>query len=197
MKISPLIFLPLMIIGLYCSKNNEREKMRKQFDDYFKALNEHEIEKILSFLSDDFQLHFTEYDFKIDKNGLVDVLGWDKGVNGVVSYENLEVAGDCIKGIFTERNEFFKLLDIQELKATITYKFDNSRLIVKQIYAPLPNQPSFQENMQPAIDWASTNRPDELNEIYPDNQMQFNQEMAERWVALLKEWRKATQAERK
>jgi len=47
--------------------------------------------------------------------------------------------------------------------------------------------------MQPAVEWARENRPDELNEIYHQNQMQFNQQMGQRWVALLDEWKKATQ----
>jgi len=168
--------------------------MRKQFEVYFKTLNDHKIEKTLSFLSDDFHLHFTEYDFTIDKTGLINVLGWDKGVNGKVSYEKLIAEGDSITGVFTERNDFFNLIGIEELKATITYTFDRSGMIVKQTYTPLPNQPSFQDNMRPAIEWARTNRPGELNEIYPQNQMQFNREMAERWVALLKEWKTATQS---
>ena len=170
--------------------------MRKQFEAYFDELNQHEIEKVLSFLSEDFELHFTEYDFKIDKKGLIDVLGWDKGVNGEVSYEKLITEGNSITGLFTERNDFLKLIGIEELKATISYRFDISGKIAKQTYTPLPGQPSFQEKMQPAIEWARTNRPDELNEIYPQNQIQFNQEMAERWVILLKEWKTATQSVR-
>lgn len=166
--------------------------MFKQFDAYFEALNSHQIDKTLGFLSNDFELHFTEYDFTIDKAGINDVLGWDKGVNGKVSYEKLVAEGDSITGLFTERNDFFKLVGIEELRATITYTFDSSGMIVKQSYTPLPNQPSFQDYMQPAIEWARTNRPNELTEIYPQNQMQFNQEMAERWVTLLKEWKTTT-----
>lgn len=192
-KFSLLSLLPLIIMIVSCSTNNQSEIMRKKFEAYFKTLNDHKIEKTLSFLSDDFHLHFTEYDFTIDKTGVINVLGWDKGVNGKVSYENLIVEEDSITGVFIERNDFFKLVGIEELKATSTYTFDRSGMIVKQTYTPLPNQPSFQDKMQPAIEWARRNRLGELNEIYPQNQMQFNQEMAERWVTLLKEWKTVTQ----
>ena len=165
--------------------------MKYEFEAFITAHNDHDLEKALSFLSDDFQLHFTEYDIKVDKKEIANVLGWDKGVNGQVSYKNLVVEGDSITGWFTEKNDFFKLLGIDDCKAKITYTFDKSRLIVKQTYTPLANQPSFHEKMQPAVEWARENRPDELNEIYHQNQMQFNQEMGERWVELLKEWQKA------
>ena len=170
--------------------------MKTQFEVYFQAHNNHNIKKILSFLSDDFVLHFTEYNVKINKEGLVDVLGWDKGVNGEVSYENLIVNGDSITGLFIERNDFLNLVGIKELKATITYKFDVSGMIFKQAYTPLPDQPSFQDKMQVCVEWARSNRPEELKEIYPQNQMQFNQEMAKRWVILLGEWHKAIQLKR-
>ena len=167
--------------------------MKKKFETYVAFLNDHVIEKALSFLSDGFHLRFTDYDFIIDKKEMVNVLGWDKAVNGRVSYKNLVVEGDAITGLFTEQNDFFKLVGIAELKAKITYTFDKSGLIINQIYTPLPNQPSFQEKMQPAIEWARENRPDELNEIYYQNQIQFNQVTGERWLALLKEWKNATQ----
>jgi len=197
MNLKKFLFLSLllltMIITISCKTKDQSETMRKQFEAYFKSHNAHEIEKTLSFLSDDFVLHFTEYDFKIDKVGLVDVLGWDKGVNGNVSYEKLTTNADSITGLFTEQNDFLKLVGIEELKATITYKFDISGKIVRQTYTPLPDQPSFQDKMQLSIEWAKINRPQELNDIYPKNQIQFNEETGKRWVILLKEYK--TQSE--
>lgn len=173
----------------------QSETMKKQLDAYLDALNEHRTDEAMRLLADDFQLHFSGYNMTIDKNGMADVLGWDKGVNGEVAYENLSVAADSITAVFTERNDFFRLIGIEALQATITYTFDRAGQIVKQTYTPLPDQPSFQQKMQPAIDWARANRPEELDEIYPQNQIHFNQEMGKRWVALLKAWKKATQAE--
>lgn len=165
--------------------------MKKQFDEYIKALNQHDIEKVLGFLADDFELYFVEFDSSMDKKAYVDVLGWDKGVNGKVTYENLEIEGNTIKGLFTERNQFFDLVDITEMKATITYRFNENGKIVKQSYTALPDQPAFQEKMQPVIEWARAHMPNELEEIYPQNQMIYNEEMGKRWVALLKKWKAA------
>jgi len=165
--------------------------MRLQFDEYIAALNDHNLDKALSLLSNDFQLNFTEYDISMDKKEIINVLGWDKGVNGSVEYKDMVVEGDSITALFTEQNDFLKLVGIDELKANNTFTFDNFGLIIKQTYTPLTGQPSFQENMKPAIEWARENKPEELNKIYPHNQMIFNQEMGERWVALLKEWKKS------
>lgn len=165
--------------------------MRKRFEAYIKALNEHDIEKALAYLAVNFQLVFTDQGFTIDKEGFADVLGWDKGVNGKVAYSDLDKEGYSIKGLFTERNDFFELIGIEALKATMVFWFNTPGLIVKQSYTPLPNQPSVREKMQPAIEWARANRPAELEEVYPGGNMRYNQKMGERWVALLKEWKVA------
>jgi len=189
LKFSLLSLLPWLIIIVSCSTNNQSKNIRKKFDAYFKAHNDHNIEKELSFLSDDFYLHFTAYDIIINKIDIINVLGWDKGVNGRVSYEKLEIKGDSITGVFIERNDFLKLIGIEELKATIIYTFDRSGMIIRQTYTPFPDQPSVQDKLLPVIEWARTNRSIELNEIYPQNQLQFDLEMAEKWVTLLNDWK--------
>ncbi len=185
------LLLLILMLTISCEANKQSEAaMNTQFEAYFNSLNDHDIEKILNFLTDDFVLHFTDFNFNIDKKGYVDVLGWDKGVNGRVSHEKLTAQGDSITGIFTEQNDFLNLVGIKELKATVSYQFDEFEKIIKQTYTPLPDQPSFQEKMQASLAWAKVNRLTELEEIYPNNQMVFNEEMGKRWVMLLKEWKK-------
>lgn len=194
--IARLLSLCLIILEVTsCSATKQKVSMKDQFNAYVQALNNHEIDRIMSFLSDDFQLHFTEYDMAIGKEAMGDVLGWDKGVNGSVSCDQWQIEEDSVKTIFTERNEFLRLIGIIALRAEITYRFDNSGLISTQIYRLLPGQPSFQKELEPALEWARKHRSGELAEVYPQNQIQFNEEMGMKWVALLKEWRRDTQVE--
>ena len=168
--------------------------MRKQFEAYLAAVNEHDTDKALSYLSSSFQLKFADYDYVIDKKRFVHVLGWDKGVNGKITCSDLEEEKYSIKGLFSERNDFFQLIGIDALTATMVFWFDQRGLIIRQVYMPLACQPSLKEKLKPAVEWARANRPEELEAIYPQEQMQYNQEMAERWVALLKEWKAAVPA---
>jgi len=131
MKILLLKILLLMIFGISCSSNNRSETMNSQIEAYIAAHNDHDLKKVLSFLSDAFELHFTEYGIKMDKKEMVNVMGWDKGVNGRVSYKNLVAQGDSITGLFTEKNDFFTLVGIDDFKAQITFAFDRSGLITK------------------------------------------------------------------
>ncbi|MCO6490094.1 MAG: hypothetical protein J5I98_16905 [Phaeodactylibacter sp.] len=168
--------------------------MRKQFEAYMAAVNNHDIEKALRFLSDSFQLQFPDYNTTIDKEGFADILGWDKGVNGKMAFSDLEEEEYSIKGRFTERNDFLQLIGIASLESTMVFWFSKPGRIVKQVYTALPGQPSPQEKMQPAVEWAKEHRPDELQAIYTRGQMRYNQKMGERWVALLREWKAASRS---
>lgn len=163
--------------------------MKQALETYLNALNNHKIDQALQYLSNDFQLQFTNYEMSIDKQQMVDVLGWDVGTNGSVTYDNITAEGNSLRGVFTEQNDFLKLLDIEKLQAENTFVFDESGLIKQQLYKPLPDQPSYQEKLQPVIKWAEENRPEELSEIYPHHKMVFNERMGRWWVTLLKKWK--------
>ncbi len=167
--------------------------MRQTLQAYLQAINDHDIETALSYLSDDFTLVFTESGLTMGKEQMADVLGWDSGANGNVTYDELQVSDNTISSVFTEQNDFLKLIGIREMKARVSFEIKDG-LIRQQHYEALPNQPSFMEKMQPAVDWAARHRKKVLDEIYPGGQLQFNQKMAKRWVALLRQWRDATDA---
>jgi len=175
-----------------CSTRTKGDMMQQTFESYRNALNNHDIEKALSFLAENFKLVFIDFDMTMTKEQVVDVLGWDAGANGKVTHGELQIFENTIASIFSEQNDFLKLIDIPELKAKITYEFGEDGLIEQQLYEALPNQPSFEKRMRPAVEWAMVHRKEELAVIYPNNQMVFNEEMARRWVALLQEWHTAT-----
>ena len=182
----------VMFFMTSCSTRTKVDMMQQTFESYRNALNNHDVEKSLSFLAEDFKLVFVDFDMTMTKEQVVDVLGWDAGANTKVTHGELQVFENTIASIFSEQNDFLKLIDILELKAKIAYEFGEDGLIKQQLYEALPNQPSFEKRMGPAVEWAMEHRKEELAIIYPNNQMVFNEEMARRWVALLQEWRTAT-----
>lgn len=165
---------------------------KEQLDAFLQALHAHDPEQALAFLAEDFRLEFVDYGSALTKEQTRAAFAWDTGTNGHVHYENLEVDGHQVTAIFTETNDFLRLVGIPALQARITYVFDAQGRITEQRYTMLPDQPSFQAAMQPAVAWAATHQAEELAEIYPDNQMIYSREMAERWVRLLKAWHQAT-----
>ncbi len=187
---APLILLTSFFL-LLSSCSDRREALKQRLDAYLDAHRRHDTDAVLSSLADDFQLKFPG-GFAMKKEDLRAALAWDTGVNGSLTYQNLREGENTIRGLFTERNDFFQLLGIEGLQSQQTFRFDQDGLIVEQIYEPIPDQSSWQEAMEPAIGWASQHRSEELVEIYPNNQMIYTEEMAKRWLILLREWRAAT-----
>ncbi|HMB89528.1 MAG TPA: nuclear transport factor 2 family protein [Rhodothermales bacterium] len=165
---------------------------KDQLDAYVQTVNAHHLDQALALLAEDFRIQFIDYGSSMTKEEVRTALEWDAGTNGHISYEDLEVDGRRVSGMFTEVNDFLTLVGIKALKSRNTYVFDKQGLIREQLYERLPNQRSFQEAMQPAVEWAEQHRGDELAEIYPGNRMIYSREMAQRWVRLLREWRQDT-----
>ncbi|HSR67805.1 MAG TPA: nuclear transport factor 2 family protein [Acidobacteriota bacterium] len=159
---------------------------------YRQAVNAHDMDRALACLAPDFQLHFVGSEYSLSKEALSKAMGWDAGADGQVEWEPVGSSGGSFSYEGQESNEFLRLLGIPHLKFQTTFSVNSQGLIEKQRYQLLPDQPSSQEAMKPAVEWARRHRPQELAEIYPDGQMVYSKEMARRWVALLKEWRAAT-----
>jgi len=53
-------------------------------------------------------------------------------------------------------------------------------------------QQRHKEWLNPALGWIRQHHPEELQEIYRDDNPVFNRDSAKRWTELLREWREAT-----
>ena len=156
---------------------------------YRAALNNHDIETAMSLLAEDYKLRFVGTEFVMSKADLPRMLGWDSGVNGHVEWDVVKGEAEALTFEGRERNDFFELLGIAHLRFRTTFRLDVKGKIIEQLYETHPGQPSSEEAMKPAVEWASQHNPAELQEVYPDGQMVYTEEMARRWVALLTEWR--------
>ena len=187
----------LVILSLAClalaltSCRTEDASHKDRLDAFLDAHHRHDIGAALAFLSTDFQLKFPG-GFIMSKKDVENILVWDHAVNGVYTYENVQVEGDTLRCLLREHNDFFQLLGIEELQANMTYRFNEQGLFIEQLYEPVSGQRDWKEALKPALAWARENRGEELAEIYPDDQFVYTAKMAERWLALLREWRTAT-----
>ena len=156
---------------------------------YRAALNNHDIETAMSFLAEEYKLRFVGTEFVMSKADLPPILGWDSGVNGHVDWDVAKGEAEALTFEGRERNDFFMLLGIAHLRFRSTFRLDGNSKIIEQLYETYSDQPSWEEAIKPAIEWASRHRPAKLAEVYPEGQMIYTEEAARRWVELLREWR--------
>jgi hypothetical protein len=70
---------------------------------------------------------------------------------------------------------------------------DSQGLIQETIYFPDSTNPPYKRWLQPALDWLGKNKPGELKLVYQDNKLVQNEDAANKWKELLREWRKEKQ----
>ena len=159
---------------------------------FVKAMRSGNADQVRSYLAADYVFRDATSGTTLDRAGIEQILEWDLVVGSAVSYENLEWVGDTVTGEFTETSSFYELLELEPRRYRMSFRYRDDR-IAEQVVEPLPQSgPSFDDALQPFLDWARTAHADELSEIYPDSEFVFTAAAARRWLSLLETWRSET-----
>jgi hypothetical protein len=186
--LSPLVAIMMVWFSLPVSQG-----FKERFEAYRHAYNQHDSKAVLSFLAPDYEFKVANSTYKVAKKDISGLLEWDFATNAHTAYSDVEVKGNTISATLTEQNDFYKSIGISERKYRFTFIYDEAGLIKESILEQaLSKTPSFDAALNPALDWARKERPQELSEIYPDGKFIYNRQMAKRWLALLRDWREAT-----
>ena len=121
-----------------------------------------------------------EWDEEMRSESMFDSLWYDRNLNAV-------------KGYFFENNDFYKLIGKPPTKTLRTYWLTEEKKI-KEIqinWLPKGNIPS-DEYLKPILEWAKSNSPRELNNLYENGNLIPSRENARKWKKLLKKYRKST-----
>ncbi|MEL7472139.1 MAG: hypothetical protein AAGK04_02395 [Planctomycetota bacterium] len=128
----------------------------------------------------------------LNRAQLEDAIAWDLATNTQFRYERLLVDDSKATGFFSEESDFYRLLDTNGWLAQLTFHFNDQSRIRSIDYVPLSEQKDLADTMSAFVNWALTERPAELGAVYPDGQIVRSGESAQRWIALLQDWRAAT-----
>jgi hypothetical protein len=189
--VQSLSSLPILMMVCFLSVINPN--LRERFEAYRRAYNRHDLKAVLSFLAPEYEFKVANSTYKVAKKDIAGMLEWDFAANSHSAYSEVEVKGNTISAVLTEQNDFYKSIGISERKYRFTYIYNEAGLIKEAILEQaLSDTASFDAALKPALDWARKERPQELSEIYPNGKFVYNTQMAKRWLALLRDWHKAT-----
>ncbi len=119
------------------------------------------------------------------------IFEWDRACNPKYECGDFLINGDQATVIMREANDFTRLLDFAGWETKLELRFTGDGKIQEELVILLGSGPSFEEKLQPALDWLGAQYPDDLAEIYPNDQVAISGENARRWIGLLREWREA------
>ena len=124
-------------------------------------------------------------------SSLNDFKAWDGQLSPDVTILDHSLKANRWLVHFNEQKDFSKLVGYPGWKGSMSLTFDNAGLITETIYYPDSTNPSYKKWLQPAVDWLSTNYPNELNEVYQNNKLIRNEAAAIKWKELLTRWNAA------
>jgi len=192
LKLSVIVPLPLLVCLILivsfssCSERNLGDIVKE----YFKAINNYDVEKFLTFFTDD--IVFEVYDdIKLSGKDQVRKLMENDAVNKArLTITDIKVEGSTVIVKETEKNEGCRLLGIEEDDGISIYKF-RGRLIEKVKIESTPESGKlWDEKYKPFAEWASKEHPQEFSKMETGG---FSAENARLYLFLLKEWRSKTQ----
>jgi hypothetical protein len=186
---SLLFLLSLIISG--CSSN-----LVDQLRAYETAHNNHDIDQILSLVTDDIEFHLVGAEVSVGKQQIRWIEEWGAAVNSQLTFTDLKVRGNTLTCQATEKNDLFKLYGLEEFAyKSVTFIFHDGLIQEIRVEQSAASSQDVAELRQAFIEWASQERSQKLEELMPQGEAVYHTDNAGAWLALLREWREETDQE--
>jgi ketosteroid isomerase-like protein len=184
-----LLSLILMVYFSSCSKPNLGNIVKE----HFKTINNDDVEKDLTFFTDDIVFEVNDDTKLSGKDQLRNLMERDAVIKVRLTMTDIEVEGNTVVVKEIEKNEVCRLLGIEELSGKSIYKF-RGRLIEKVKIESIPEAEAklLDEKYKPFAEWANKEHPQEFSKVERDLP---SAEKARLHLSLLKEWRDKTYTE--
>ncbi|HJT18655.1 MAG TPA: hypothetical protein VJ853_14765 [Thermoanaerobaculia bacterium] len=114
---------------------------------------------------------------------------WDVYFHARSTYSDWQSHGDSVSATVLETNDFYQLLDWKPAPYRLTYRFDAQGRIKEVLLESMGKSTSRLAEFK---QWAAKTHPDELAYLMPNGHIDRTADRAERWHALLMEWRYGT-----
>lgn len=161
-------------------------------DRFIEAQNAHDLEAVLTLLTDDFVFRDPESTFEVSRSDVRPLFEWDAATRWQGEASIVRTDGDTIRVRLVETNQFLERLGLGPMSHDVTYVVADGRL--RQIVASF--DPALQQSVDsavaPVLEWARETRPERLEGLIgPDGTIVYDGRSASGWLALLRDARQA------
>lgn len=174
--------------GAYFSGKHARPRMRA----FIEVLQADDLSAIDAYFARDARLWTGQKSGEGVPAGVDGRREWDQALGAKRLIESATIEANAVIVTANQVNDFDRLIDFAGERTRTTYWFNDAGEIEAVVREPLRVTPSFQASFKPALEWAKANRAMELRAIHPNNNLLLTADAANRWRALLTEWRAAT-----
>jgi ketosteroid isomerase-like protein len=194
LKFSMTVPLPLLLALLLtvsfssCSKPNLTDIVKE----HVAAVNNDDIEKNLTLFTDDGVFEPDATTKLSGKAQVRNLMEWDVVNHARLSIQDLKVKSNTVIAVLTEKNEGWRLLEI-DIPFTATYEFEGRQIRRVKLEFSQESWKIFEDKFEPFAEWAKQAHPEEYRRM---NEAGYSAEGARLFLSLAKEWRdrKSTEA---
>lgn len=182
LKTVPLHMILFLLVMMSCgSKLDNRVKLLEE------AHNNHNIEKSITFYSDDVRFVLVGGWVAEGKDNLKERFEWDFAINGSLKFKDYKTNKDTVICKVEERNDFFTLLNIDAVYYEYS-KFIFENELIKEVQAKLTPESfeTIENSFSSFINWVSSERSQELDDLKSNGNFSFTKEKADKWLKLLR-----------
>ena len=183
-------YLPWLCLVLILSCSSD---LKDRVEIYEKAHNNHDVEGALSCFTEDFVFEVSGHCIAEYKYKMRELEEWDAAINSQFTFTDVKIFGDTVVCKLIERNDWFRLAGIDAIYYdSIRITFRNGLIEAMEAEQNEKSIIAAQEAFQSFIEWAAEEHSYELAELMYGIEFVFSKDNADRWLSLLREWRKKT-----
>lgn len=160
---------------------------------YFEAHNQRDREKIEQLFADDITVEEGGVVVQRGKKEVLDLEAWNVALGARSEVEEIRPNGpNAVIVVTRNRNEFFELLDIEEVRTVYRVVVADGK-ITRFISAPVPKVTrQVNEAVANALQWVKETDPERFEKIVAEGNRQSSGQAGALWLALLRDWKDAT-----
>jgi hypothetical protein len=182
-----MFFLAVALVSglvLFCSP-----KPVDTVNSYQEAYNSRDVETLLALVAEDVRYELEEQFSLQGKEKLRGLAEYDFALNTRLTIDQLEAAGDTVRGEMVEVNDWLKTADIPEAHYTGTFVVKDGLIQSVHVRPDAGTRGALKRLYAFLIDWGKVERPDKLAELMPNGQFLHNAENAKRAMSFLRDWK--------
>ena len=159
---------------------------------YEQAHNRQDVGAVMAMCADDIRFENVGSWVKVGKDDVRLLEEYCAAINHSVSLHGFSASEETVSCRALERNDFYRLMGINEVERTSCHFSFRQGLIAEQRVEVAPKSgEALSAAWPPMIAWVSRERGEVLARLMPQGEFVYSAESARAWLALLQEWRQS------
>ena len=198
MKVQPNKLLPFSLLLLFaiviasCSPKPSPVELVMAYED---AYNSYDLDRVLSLFAEDAAFEVVGQFVCQGKEDIRRVAEYDSVLNIHMSIIKFATKDNTVSCELVETNDWLKTSGIGEARYTGKFVFEEGLIKLIQGKPAPETEQAFNQVLNPLMEWASKERPEQLARMMPEGKFVYSAENAKKSLALLREWQETTKSE--